>query len=185
MSRKRWGVAAAASAGVCVLWFAYLDRDGCWLYLRGTRGLTVFIFPWLWLLLLFGFKVKGKLALVALTLVGLLFWPHIDSVAFAAAESSAVATLREMHSALESSKSKSSYPRTLPTIDYSYLLRSTYRFEYAPSVAADGTIHTYIIKTTPLRRSCGCFRSFTIADDGRLYCTLEERAATISDPLLQ
>ena len=185
MNRKRWGVAAAASAGVCVVWFAYLNRDGCWLYLRGTRGLTVFLFPWLWLLLLFGFKARGKLALVALTLLGLLFWPHIDSVAFAAAESSAVATLRQMHSALESSKIKSSYPRTLPTIDFSYPLRSTYRFEYVPSVSTDGTVHAYIIKATPLRRSCGCTRSFTIGDDGRLYYTLEERAATVSDPLLQ
>ena len=185
MNRKRWGVAAAAGAGVCVLWSGYLNRDGCWLYLRGARGLTAFLFPWLWLLLLFGFKAGGKFVLVALTLIGLLFWPHIDSVAFAAAESSAVATLRQMHSALESSKTKSSYPRTLPTIDFLYPPRRTYRFEYVPSVSTNGTVHAYIIKVTPLRRSCGCTRSFTIGDDGRLFYTLEERAATVSDPLLQ
>jgi hypothetical protein len=152
-------VAAAASAGVCVLWFAYLDRDGCWLYLRWERGLTVFLFPWVWLLLLFGFKARGKLALLALILLGLLFWPHIDSVTCAAAESSAVATLRQMHSALESSKTKSSYPRMFPSIDSSYPLRSTYWFEYVPSVSPDGTVHAYIIRATPLRRSCGCIRS--------------------------
>ena len=184
-SRKRWGVAAAASASVCILWFAYLNRDGCWLYVRGTDGLILFLFPWLWLVLLFGFKVRGKLALVALTLLGLLFWPHIDSVAFAAAESRTVATLRQMHLVLESSRTNNSYPRRLPTIDSLYSLGSAYRFEYVPSVLPDGTVYAYVIKATPLRRVCGCTRSFTIADDGRLFYTLEERAATVSDPVLQ
>ncbi len=185
MNLKRWGVAAAAGAGVCVLCFGYLNRDGCWLYLRGARGLTVFLFPWLWLSLLFRFKAEEKFVLVALTLIGLLFWPHIDSVAFVAAESSAVANLRQMHSALESSKTKSSYPRTLPTIHFPYPLRRTYGFEYVPSVSTTGTVHAYIIKATPLRHSCGGTRSFTIGDDGRLFYTLEERAATVWDPLLQ
>ena|SRR6267154_1768133 len=89
---KRWGVAATASACLCVTWFAYLNRDGCWFYLRGTRGLTVFVSPWLWLLLMFGFRMKGRLVLFVLTLFGLLFWPHVDTFRFAAAESSAVAT---------------------------------------------------------------------------------------------
>lgn len=185
---KRWGVAATASACICVLWFAYLNRDGCWFYLRGMRGLTVFVFPWLWLLLIFGFRMKGRLVLVVLTLFGLLFWPHIDSVRFAAAESSAVATLRQFRSTLESYKVQQrqpSYPRTLPNVEPAYPLRSTYRFEYVPSVSANGTIGAYIIKATPMRRFCGCTRSFTIGDDGQLYYTLEERAATVSDPLLQ
>jgi len=171
-----------------MLWFGYLNSDGCWFYLRGTRGLTVFVFPWLWLCLMFGLRIKGRLVLVILTLIGLLFWPHNDSVPFAAAESSAVATLRQFRSALESYKAQQqepSYPRTLPYTEPAYPLRSTYRFQHVPSVSANGTIGAYIIKATPIRRSCGCTRSFTIADDGQLYYSLEERAATVSDPLLQ
>jgi hypothetical protein len=185
---KRWGVAAAAGACTCFAWFAYLNRDGCWFYLRGTRGLTVFVLPWLWLLLMFGFRMKGRIVLVFLTLLGVLFWPHIDTVSFAAAESSAVATLRQLRSTVESHEVEQQhprYPRTLPEMEPAYPLWNAYRFEYVPSVSANGTIDAYIIKATPLRRSCGCIRSFTIAEDGRLYVTLEERAATVSDQLLQ
>ncbi len=184
---KRWGAAAASSAGICALWFAYLDRDGCWLYWHGTRGLGVFTFPLLWLALLFGFRMKGRFALVALTLLGLLFWPHVDTLHAAAAESRAVGRLRELRSALESYKIEQrqpTYPRTLPDVP-GYPLENTYRFEYFPSVSPDGTIVAYVIKATPVRRSCGCTRSFTIAEDGRLYYTLQDRAATVSDQLLQ
>jgi hypothetical protein len=185
---KRWGVAAAASTCICFAWFAYLNRDGCWFYLRGTRGLTVFVLPWLWLLLMFGFRMKGRIVLVFFPLLGVLFWPHIDTVSFAAAESSAIATLRQLHSAVEAHKveqQRSIYPRTLPEIEPAYPLWSAYRFEYIPSVSANGTIDAYIITATPLRRSCGCTRSFTIAEDGRLYVTLEDRAATVSDQPLK
>src|SRR6266496_354321 len=183
---KRWGLAAASSACICVLWFAYLDRDGCWLHLHGTRGLTVFAFPWLWLVLLFGLKMNGRFSLVALTLLALLFWPHVDTAHAAAAESRAVGTLRQLRSALESYKveqHQAAYPRTLPNMS-AYPFQNTYRFEYSPSVSSDGTIVNYVIKATPARRSCGCTRTFTIVADGRLYYTLEERAATVSDQLL-
>ena len=70
---KRWFWAAALGAGICVLWFSYLNRDGCWLVLRGLRlALTLFFFPWLWLLLLLGFKAKGRMILIAFTVVGAL-----------------------------------------------------------------------------------------------------------------
>jgi hypothetical protein len=52
-------------------------------------------------------------------------------------------------------------------------------------VSANGTIVSYVIKAVPVRRFCGSTRSFTIADDGRLYSTQEERAATVSDQPLQ
>jgi hypothetical protein len=57
---KRWGVAAAASVSVCGLWFAYLNWDGCWFFLRGTRGLITFVPFCVWLLLFFGFRVMGS-----------------------------------------------------------------------------------------------------------------------------
>jgi hypothetical protein len=186
-SRRRWGLAAVASAGVCALWFAYLNWDGCWFYWSRARGLAGFALLWLWLLLLFGLKMKGRFVFVAFTLL-VLFFSQVESSHVAAAESSAVATLREYRSDLESygvKQQRPSYPRTLPNIMSLYPLRRAYRFEYTPSISADGTINAYVVKATPLRRSCGCARSFTIANDGRLYYTLQERAATASDELLQ
>jgi hypothetical protein len=185
---KRWGVAAALSVGICVLWFVYVNWDGCWLYLRGVRGLVVLVLPCLWLLLLFGFRMKGRVVLLTLTLLGLIIWPPTEVVHVAAAEVSAVGRLRELRSALESHKAKdreSGYPDTLPTVGSAYPLQRLYRFEYAPSFSSTGTIVAYLIKATPARRSCGCTTSFTIADDGRLYYTRQERGATVSDPLLQ
>ena len=187
-SSKRWGLAAVATAVVCLLWFAYLNRDGCWFYWHGWRGSSVFIAPWLWLTLLVGLKMKGRIVLLAVSVMGLLFLPHIDIAHVAAAESSAVGTLRQLHSALESYKTGQqlqSYPRTLPQIQSSYPLMSAYHFEYVPSVSTAGIVGGYIIEAIPVRRACGCNRSFTIADDGRMYYTLQERAATTSDQLLQ
>jgi hypothetical protein len=184
---RRWGVAAATSTCICVLWFAYLNRDGCWLYFRGTGGLIVFVLPWLWLMLLFGLRMKARLVLGGLTLVGLIFLPQYDTFPGAAAEVCAVVTLRQLRSRLESyrvGEQEPSYPRTLPNVD-SCRLRSAYRFHYVPSFSANGTIDAYMIEATPVRRICGCKRSFTVTDDDRWYATLEDRAATVSDEPLR
>src|SRR5262249_2546839 len=159
------------------------NRDGCWLYLRGIAGVAVFVFPCLWLALLFGLKNRGRLVLVTLTVFGLLFWPPIETVPAAAAESRTAGTLRQLNAALESDRSRHqlpSYPRTLPHIDPGNMMPSTYRFEYVPAASANGITGSYVIQATPLRRSCGC-RSFTMTQDGRLYYTSEDRPATISD----
>jgi hypothetical protein len=99
---KRWMWAAAASACICVLWFSYLNRDGCWLYLGGTRAIGIFAIPWLWLMLMFGFKTTGRMVLLGFTLLGLFFMPNVTRPpATAAAEVSAIARLRELRSDLE------------------------------------------------------------------------------------
>jgi hypothetical protein len=138
-------------------------------------------------MLLFGFKMQGRSVLVGLTLFGLFFWPPLDTPHVAAAESRAVGTLGKLRSALESYKvgQPARYPQTLPSVDSSDLLRRTYRFEYVPSFSADGTIDTFVIRATPVRRACGCTKSFAIANDGRLYYTSEARAATFSDQPLE
>ena len=150
---KRWGMAAAAGLCICALWFAYLDRDGCWLYWRGVRGLALFIFPCLWLTLLFGFRTKGRPVLIAISVIGFLFWPYvINSPKVFPAESSTVATLRHLRSILESYKMgrSSGYPRTLPHIDSREILSGAYRFEYLPFVSAN-EMNVYPSKTsTPL-----------------------------------
>src|SRR6266850_6363622 len=92
---KRWFWAATLSAGICVLWFSYVNRDGCWLILRGLRSaLTFFLFPWLWLLLLLGFKTKRRMILIALTIVGALLWPTVDIKVFVLVKLSRLLGLR-------------------------------------------------------------------------------------------
>jgi hypothetical protein len=185
---KRWFWAATLSAGICLLCFSYLNRDGCWLVLRGLRiVLTIFFFPWLWLLLLFGFKTKGRIILIAFTIVGALLWPTVETSYVGAAESNAVGRLRQLHAALETYKvehKEQRYPQNLPNLTSSYPVEKAYRFVYVPSRSPDGTITSYLIQATPLCRPCGCPRSFTITSGGKVYYTLEERAATISDNLL-
>ena len=185
---KRWFWAAALSAGICVFWFSYLNRDGCWLVLRGLRlALTLFFFPWLWLLLLLGFKAKGRMILIAFTIVGALFWPTVDSSYIAVAESSAVGRFRQLQATLEIYKvehKEQGYPQNLPNLTSSYPVEKAYRFVYVPSRLPDGTITSYLVQATPLCRPCGCTRSFTVTDGGRVYFTAEGRAATISDNLL-
>jgi len=181
--------AAAASACICVLWFSYLNRDGCWLYLGGTRAIGIFAIPWLWLMLMFGFKTTGRMVLLGFTLLGLFSMPNIlRPPATAAAEVSAIARLRELRSDLETYKARQqqhSFPEMLPSVRSAFWLRSAYRFQYLPSRSSGGTINGYYIQATPKRRDCGRMRSFTIASDGRLYGTLEERAATTSDGRLE
>ncbi len=185
---KRWFWAAAVSAGICVLWFSYVNRDGCWLTLRGPRiALTIFFFPWLWLLFLLGFKTKGRMILLALTIVGVLFWPTVDSSYVGMAEASAVRRLLQLQAALESYKvdhKEQGYPQSLPNLISSYPVEKVYRFAYVPSRSPDGTITSYLIQATPLCRPCGCTRNFTITGGGKVYFTAEGRAATSSDNLL-
>jgi hypothetical protein len=187
---KRWFWAATLSTGICLLCFNYLNRDGCWLVLRGLRiALSFFLLPWLWLFLLLGFKTKGRMILIAFTIVGALslFWTTVDSSYIAVAESSAVHRLLQMQAALEIYKvehKEQTYPRNLPNLTASYPAEKAYRFVYVPSRSPDGNITSYLIQATSLCRPCGCTRSFTITSGGKVYFTVEERAATISDNLL-
>jgi hypothetical protein len=185
---KRWLLAAALSTGICVLWFSYLNRDGCWLVLRGSRiALTIFFFPWLWLLLLLGFKAKGRMILIAFTIVGALFWPIVETTYIAVAESSTIGRLRQLQAALEIYKvnhKEQGYPQNLPNLTSTYPVEKAYRFVYVPSRSPDGAITSYLIQATPLCGPCGCTRNFTINDGGKVYFTDEGRAATISDNLL-
>ncbi|SRR6266481_310983 len=185
---KRWFWAATLSAGICLLCFSYLNRDGCWLVLRGLRlALSLFFFPWLWLLLLLGFKAKGRMILIAFTIVGALFWPTVDTSYISTAESNAVGRLRQLQTTLEIYKvehKEQGYPQNLPNLTSSYPVEKAYSFVYVPSRSPDGAITSYLIQATPLCRPCGCTTSFTITSGGKFYYTHKERAATISDNLL-
>jgi hypothetical protein len=142
------GIGSCGECGCLRSVVCYLNWDGCWFYWNRARGLAGFALLWLWLLLLFGLKMKGRFVFVAFTLL-VLFFSQVESSHVAAAESSAVVTLREYRSALESyavNQQRPSYPRTLPNIVSLYPLRRAYRFEYAPSISANGTIEAYATK---------------------------------------
>ena len=185
---RRWGLAAAVTAGICLLWFLYLNRDGCWLYWHRWHGLSFFPVAGLWLTLLIGLKMKGRIALLAISALALVFFSHFDAANVAVAESNTVGTLRQLRAGLESYKAEHqlpSYPHSLPQVHSTYPTISAYHFEYVPSVSKTGSVVGYIIEATPVHRACGCIRSFAIADDGQMYYTLLGRAATTSDQILQ
>ena len=187
-SLKRWVLAAAASICLCALWFAYLNRGGCWLYFRGFQGLTAFTVPCLWFVLLFGLRMKGRIVLLGVTLVALLFLPPNETLHVAAAESAAASQLQQMRSAIEPNRAGQkppSCPQTLPNIQATHALARTYRFECVACAAINASNCAYALEARPLRRRCGCTRSFTMFDDGRVFHTREDRPAAPSDEPLQ
>jgi hypothetical protein len=106
---------------------------------------------------------------------------------FAGFESTAVTALQQLQSSVEASRNETKqeeYPEILPTMKLTDRARKYYRFAYVPSRSADGKISHYVIQATPARRECEFHRSFTIAEDGKVYWTLEPRAATSSDMLV-
>jgi hypothetical protein len=99
--------------------------------------------------------------LLALTIVGVLFWPTVDSSYVGMAEASAVRRLLQLQAALETPKvdhKEQGYPQSLPNLISSYPVEKVYRFAYVPSRSPDGTITSYLIQATPLCRPCGCTR---------------------------
>lgn len=194
-SWKRWLVAAAGSVFICVLSFAYLNRDGCWLYWRGSTGITIFFLLAAWIFLLFGLHWRGRVLLLLALFGVVLVWPtDIFWVHHAAAESGAVAGLRSLRSALENARTlqpTNGYLQALPITQQSSILHTdsfhpAYRYDYLPTRSPEGKVFEYMIRATPTRPDCGCcIRSFTILNDGRIYYTLEQRPATMLDSLLQ
>lgn len=185
---RRWLWGVASSTVVCALWFAYINWDGCWLYWRGAGALFLFVVPWLWLVLFFGFRLKGRIVLLATALVvgliGILVMPHVDSARVPAIESNAVGLLRTLRSSLEASKSAQGYPQVLPRVPYQYGVEKFYRFEYLPTRSPDGAIRSYVLQATPTHAPCGCALSFALTENGALHYTKECRAATPNDPPL-
>jgi hypothetical protein len=185
---RRWLLALLAGTFACLLWFAYLNRDGCWLYSRGLRGLLVFVIPWVWIVLLVGLKMKGRAVLLTLTAVGVLLWPHVDVLHVAAAEASAVGTLRHMQTALgDLERERRAYPDTVAELPTPFPVQRFYLFGYEPVREPDGAVKAYVLTARPVRRSrnCGCARSFAMNADGQVHYTLEDRPATLTDNVLE
>jgi Tfp pilus assembly protein PilE len=184
-----WPSAFTWSALLTVMLFGFLNWHGCWLFMYGAEGLVVFAYPFAWLLIFLVIRTRWRFVLAALTLLAApAFSTRFGIVEqFAGFESTAVTALQQLRSSLETYRSehkKEEYPETLPTVNLTDRAQKYYRFAYVPSRSADEKVLHYVIQATPARRDCEFHRSFTIAEDGRVYWTLEPRAATRSDMLV-
>lgn len=184
-----WGkVFAFAGLGTLLL-FVALNWGGCWLFRYGPHNLPLFLYPFAWLVLFLSLRARWRVPLLLVTVPALILfangrWGIVESNA--AAEAAAFQALKQMHSgliALRAQHDNQGYPESLPSIENAPYAKKFYIFSYIPRRSAKGEVIGYQIVATPARRDCDFHRSFTIVDDGRIFWTLEPRAATTSDNL--
>ena len=183
---RRWLYAAGLAACATTLLFIYVNRDGCWLELRGPFALTLLLIPFFWFLMLFAFGARGRIAVGALTLAMIALLPN-DSFGRPsfAAEAQAISRLRKLHSALEAARAtdaRHEYPEVLPRVPTELMFDHGYQFAYVREMSNGSG--DYEARATPVHRSCGCVRSFTVTSSGQLHYTMDARAAMPSDPVL-
>ena len=190
--QTRWLRAAVASMATLVVLLLYLHHTGCSVYWRSHQVALFLGLPSLFALMFLGLRWKGRFILAVCVFVAALFAlpPHTNPTPVAAAESSAVKALLQMQASLETDKSKSrerGFASILPTITTGFPVQQFYRFDYLPDRSNDGTIKSFRIAATllPGPRSCGCIRSFLIASDGTVHYTMESRAATGDDAVVE
>jgi hypothetical protein len=177
----------AWAALVTLLLFAVLNWHGCWLFRNERWDVVIFLYPFAWLVLFFDVRTRWRLVLLLVTIPALVLVANGRwglSEMNSGAESAAFQALHQMQSSLSASRAEHhqrEYPDALPSMNLSPYAQKYYRFEYIPGRSASGEIVGYIIQATPARRDCEFHRSFTITDEGRVFWTLEPRAATLSD----
>jgi hypothetical protein len=186
-----WGKATAWSAFATLLLFLAVNWDGCWLFRHKPGDILAFVCSFAWLVMFFVLRARWRLLFlivtVPLTVLLTGFWTSGIAEMNAAAESAAVTALHQMQSSLHGyggEHAPQGYPEALPTVKLSFPALKYYRFNYVPIRGPRGGILNYLIQAIPTRRACGFHRSFTISDDGRVFWTLEPRAATLSDTFL-
>ena len=186
-SQLGWTKVTAFAALSTAALFAVLNWHGCWLFRYEERNLAVFFYPFAWLALFFAVRTRWRLVLLLVTMPALFVYANGRwglSEQNSGAESAAFQALHQMQSGINASRAEhqqKDYPDTLPSMDLSPHAQKYYRFEYIPKRSESGEIVGYIIQATPARRDCEFHRSFTITDEGRVFWTLEPRAATFSD----
>jgi hypothetical protein len=186
-SQLGWTKVAVYATLSTLLLLAILNWRGCWLFRNEPQNLAVFFYPFAWLVLFFAVRARWRLVLLLVTIPALLVyangrWASVEMNS--GAESAAFQALHQMQSSISASRAEhqqQNYPDILPSMNLSPYAQKYYRFAYIPRRSASGKIVGYIIQATPARRDCEFHRSFTITDDGRVFWTLEPRAATLSD----
>jgi len=186
-SEMGWTKVTAWAALVTSFLFAVLNWHGCWLFRNEPQNLVVFFYPFAWLVLFFAVRTRWRSVLLLVTIPALVLVANGRwglSEMNSGAESAAFQALHQMQSSLSASRAEhhqQEYPDALPSMNLSPYAQKYYRFEYLPRRSATGKVVGYIIQATPTRRDCEFHRSFTITDEGRVFWTLEPRAATLSD----
>jgi hypothetical protein len=190
-SKMSWTEVIAWAALVTLLLFAVLNWRGCWLFRNKPQDLVVFVYPFAWLVLFFAVRTGWRVVLLLATIPVLLLVANGRwglSEMNSGAESAAFQALHQMQSNISASRAEhqqQEFPAALPPMSLSPYAQKYYRFEYIPRRLASGEIVGFVIQATPARRDCEFRRSFTITDDGRVFWTMEPRAATPSDMSFQ
>jgi hypothetical protein len=187
-SRISWPQAMVWSALATPVLFAIVNWKGCWLFRHDFRDLLDFVFVFAWLAVFFAIRTRLRFVLLFATFLVILTNTRFGIVEMnAAAESSCVQALHQMQSSLGAYRvdhQLQGYPDAMPHVKLSSTAEKFYRFEYVPNRSVSGASVKYLIQATPARRDCDFHRSFTITDDGRVFWTLEPRAAMLSDAIL-
>jgi hypothetical protein len=181
-----WLAVTAVSLGFFLAWFAFVNRDGCWLFWHGIpTAVALFLLCWIWFAFLFGFKLKGRVVQIVVTIIAAMFLnPHATYVA--TAESRAVGQLRRTQFELKEQKVDRAlgYPERLAGSSHQVFPESkAFKLAYTPIRSTSGMVDSYVIQATSTPRNCGCIRSFAITPTGEVHYTSEARAATPSDPV--
>jgi hypothetical protein len=188
-SKLSWTkVIAWSTLGTAAL-FTVLDWHGCWYFRHGAAGMVVFVYVFAWLAAFFTIGPAWRIVLSIVTVIALvpiagLRWGLSEQNS--GPEAAAVQAVRAIQNSLHEYAAEHEgreYPNTMPKVALSPWAEKFYRFDYVPSRSADGKFRGYQLQATPARRECEFHRSFTItgADGGRIFWTMEPRAATSSD----
>ena len=146
---------------------------------------AVFWFTWLWVFLFMMWRGRAILAVFTLVILAVIM-PPSHRIRIAAAESTAASTLRRAAQKLGEATPANVIPASadFEALGYPQTLRF-YRFEYLPQHSSgDAKISGFLLKARPVRYECGCTASFTVASDGKIHMTQEDREATLNDPTL-
>jgi hypothetical protein len=141
---------------------------------------------WVWLYLFFLLGNRGRLGLLACSLLFVVMMGSVDRMPVAATEGRAVRELRSMAQAVETYRTEhpqQGYPAVLPK-QLPDSLKKLYEIEYQTSrTKVDGPIDVFLIQLTPYRSEC-VPRSFVAAEDGQIHFVINRRPATRADPAL-
>lgn len=187
--RPRW-VRAIAITLLCILAFASISAaGGCVFYLNGSKTILLLeLTIWTWLLLLFVFVARkwGRVLLAIAALAVPLMMPRCILMLHPVARVGLYLQMaaRAVHAGVAGSQG--AYPKEMPSsaIPLKPLVEGQYELHYAAfRDAATGTNNHFRIEA--VRRHCLCraLKNLTIFDDGTIYSTDENRAATASDTL--
>jgi hypothetical protein len=188
-SRLRWSRVVLWAGLFAVVLFTPIDWNGCGFFRHGAVEFLHFVYVFSWFVVFFALRLRWRLLLLIVTAPLVFYSLGLNGTGEdnAAPEAATVGALRQFQSSLDAYRNEhqqQGYPELLPTIGVSPYAKF-YIFKYVPARDADRRVASYLVQATPRRRECGFYMSFTIADDGKVFYTLEPRAATTADKNLE